>query len=79
MVGPAPLGLAYLSVLHADPASDLIQGLRRAIGGTFIVHSGCPSAPARDEAAYVVKRDPDDMVAVGRPTIAYSDLVTRWE
>lgn len=75
----APLGLAYLSVLHADPASDLIQDLRRAFGGTFIVNSGFSSVTTRDEAVSVVEDDIADLVAVGRPAIANPDLVTRWE
>lgn len=77
--GLAPLGLAYLSVLHADPASELIQDLRRTFGGTFIVNSGFSSVTTRDEAVSVVEDDIADLVAVGRPAIANPDLVTRWE
>lgn len=79
IAGLAPLGLAYLSVLHADPTSNLIQDLRRAFGGTFIVNSGFSSMTTRDEAVSAVENDIADLVAVGRPAIANPDLVTRWE
>ncbi|SDO32571.1 2,4-dienoyl-CoA reductase [Microbacterium sp. ru370.1] len=79
IAGLAPLGLAYLSVLHADPASDLIQDLRRAFGGTFIVNSGFSKLTTRDEAVTAVDEGIADLVAVGRPAIANPDLVTRWE
>ncbi len=77
--GLAPLGLAYLSVLHADPASDLIQDLRRTFGGTFIVNSGFSRMTTRDEAVTAVDENIADLVAVGRPAIANPDLVTRWQ
>ena len=77
--GLAPLGLAYLSVLHADPAGDLVQGLRQSFGGTFIVNSGFSKVTTRDEAVSVVEEDLADLVAVGRPAIANPDLVTRWQ
>ncbi|MBM3714456.1 MAG: alkene reductase, partial [Actinobacteria bacterium] len=79
VAGLAPLGLAYLSVLHADPAGDLIQDLRRAFGGTFIVNSGFSNVTTREEAVSAVDDDIADLVAVGRPAIANPDLVTRWE
>ena len=79
IAGLAPLGLAYLSVLHADPASDLIQDLRRAFGGTFIVNSGFSKMTTREEAVTAVDEGIADLVAVGRPAIANPDLVTRWE
>ncbi|WP_295789659.1 alkene reductase [uncultured Microbacterium sp.] len=79
IAGLAPLGLAYLSVLHADPASDLIQDLRRAFGGTFIVNSGFSRMTTREEAVTAVDEGIADLVAVGRPAIANPDLVTRWE
>ncbi len=41
-------------MLHADPASDLIQDLRRAFGGTFIVNSGFSTMTTRDEAITAV-------------------------
>ncbi|MCW2162881.1 NADH:flavin oxidoreductase / NADH oxidase family protein [Microbacterium hydrothermale] len=79
IAGLAPLGLAYLSVLHADPASDLIQDLRRAFGGTFIVNSGFSTMTTREEAVTAVDEGIADLIAVGRPAIANPDLVTRWE
>lgn len=79
IAGLAPLGLAYLSVLHADPAGDLIQDLRRAFGGTFIVNSGFSVVTTRDEAVQAIDDGIADLVAVGRPAIANPDLVARWE
>lgn len=79
IAGLAPLGLAYLSVLHADPAGDLIQDLRRAFGGTFIVNSGFSNVTTREEAVSAVDGDIADLVAVGRPAIANPDLVARWQ
>ncbi len=79
MSGLAPLGLAYLSVLHDDPASDLIQDLRRTFGGTFIVNSGFSRMTTRDEAVTAVDDNIADLVAVGRPAIANPDLVARWQ
>lgn len=79
VAGLAPLGLAYLSVLHNDPAGDLIQDLRRAFGGTFIVNSGFSTVTTRDEAVSAVDEGVADLVAVGRPAIANPDLVARWE
>ncbi len=66
-------------MLHADPAGDLIQDLRRTFGGTLIINSGFSSVTTRDEAVSVVEDDIADLVAVGRPAIANPDLVTRWE
>lgn len=79
LAGLAPLGLAYLSVLHSDPAGDLIQDLRRAFGGTFIVNSGFSIVTTRDEAVQAIDDDIADLIAVGRPAIANPDLVARWE
>lgn len=66
-------------MLHADPASNLIQDLRRTFGGTFIVPSGFSKMTTRDEAFAAVDDGIADLVAVGRPAIANPDLVTRWE
>ncbi|NKX50948.1 alkene reductase, partial [Arthrobacter deserti] len=38
--GLAPLGLAYLSILHQDPAGTLVQQLRTRFGGKVLVNSG---------------------------------------
>jgi 2,4-dienoyl-CoA reductase-like NADH-dependent reductase (Old Yellow Enzyme family) len=76
--GLAPLGLAYLSVLHKDPAGALVQELRGRFDGGLIVNSGFGSHTSRDEATALVERAHADAVAVGRAAIANPDLVERW-
>ena len=78
MDGLRPLGMSYLSVLHADPAGDLVQELRRRFGGGFIANSGFASATTRDEAVGLIESAHADAVAVGRALIANPDLVERW-
>ncbi|RFU20263.1 alkene reductase [Geodermatophilus marinus] len=73
-----PLGLAYLSVLHREPAGDLVQELRRRFGGPLVVNSGFGSVTTRAEAVALVEAAHADAVAVGRPVIANPDLVERW-
>ena len=63
--GLAPLGLAYLSILHEDPSGALPQELRRAFGGIFIANSGFGRVTTRDEAIRVIDEDIADLVAVG--------------
>lgn len=74
----APLGLAYLSVLHREPAGELVQDLRRRFGGTFMVNTGFATPTERDEAVSYVAEGLADVVAVGRAVIANPDLVERW-
>lgn len=75
----APLGLAYLSVLHAEPTSALVQGLRSRFNGTFLVNSGFGVVTTRDEASALVQDGHADAVVVGRPAIANPDLARRWK
>ncbi len=75
----APLGLSYLSVLHKDPAGELVQDLRTAFGGPFLVNSGFREITTRDEALAIVDDNVGDAVVVGRPAIANPDLVHRWK
>jgi len=77
--GIAPLGLAYVSVLHADPAGELVQELRERFNGPFIVNSGFGGLTTRDEAIALVEGAHADAVAVGRLAIANPDLVERWK
>ncbi|WP_423919948.1 alkene reductase [Frigoribacterium sp. 2-23] len=77
--GLAPLGMAYVSVLHADPRSELVQRLRRRFAGPFLVNSGFGVMTTRDEALAIVADDVADAVVVGRPALANPDLVERWE
>ncbi|MGY1633118.1 alkene reductase [Geodermatophilus sp. SYSU D01186] len=74
----APLGLAYLSVLHREPAGDLVQELRRRFGGPLIANSGFGSVTTREEAVALIEAAHAEAVAVGRPVIANPDLVERW-
>ncbi|NEK60042.1 alkene reductase [Geodermatophilus sabuli] len=73
-----PLGLAYLSVLHREPAGDLVQELRRRFDGPLIANSGFSSVTTRAEAVALIEAAHADAVAVGRAVIANPDLVERW-
>ncbi len=74
----APLKLAYLSVLHGDPAGDLVQDLRARFGGPVMVKSGFGAITSRGEAMATIRDGHADAVVVGRPAIANPDLVRRW-
>ena len=74
----APLKLAYLSVLHKEPTSDLVQDLRTRFGGTFLLNTGFGVVTTREEAVALVADGHADAVVVGRPAIANPDLVRRW-
>ncbi|MGY1831596.1 alkene reductase [Geodermatophilus sp. SYSU D01180] len=73
-----PLGLAYLSVLHREPAGDLVQELRSRFGGHLMANSGFGSVTTREEAVALIEAAHADVVAVGRAVIANPDLVERW-
>ena len=73
-----PLGLAYLSILHNDPAGALVKKLRQRFGGTVILNTGFAVVTTRQEAAELMEQGLCDAVAVGRPAIANPDLVRRW-
>lgn len=74
----APLKLAYLSILHKDPTSELVQDLRARFNGTFLINTGFGIVTTRDEATALVADGHADAVVVGRPAIANPDLVRRW-
>jgi N-ethylmaleimide reductase len=74
----APLKLAYLSILHRDPAGALVQDLRNRFSGPVLINSGFGVITTRDEAMALVSDDQADAVVVGRPAIANPDLVRRW-
>jgi 2,4-dienoyl-CoA reductase-like NADH-dependent reductase (Old Yellow Enzyme family) len=73
-----PLGLAYLSVLHKEPAGELVQELRRRFDGHLVANSGFGSVTTREEAVRLIDAAHADAVAVGRAVIANPDLVERW-
>jgi N-ethylmaleimide reductase len=74
-----PLGLAYLSVLHADPKGELVQGLRTRFGGHLMLNDGFGVVTSREGAEALVADAAADSVAVGRMVIANPDLVERWQ
>ena len=75
----APLNLAYVSILHHEPTSELVQDLRARFNGTFLVNSGFGTITTREEAAALVADGHADAVVVGRPAIANPDLARRWK
>ncbi|MDQ0093038.1 alkene reductase [Paeniglutamicibacter psychrophenolicus] len=77
--GIAPLGLAALSILHADPAGALVQDLRSRFNGPVLLNTGFQSVTTYDDAAAVAANSWGDAVVVGRPAIANPDLVRRWQ
>ncbi|MEG9246960.1 alkene reductase [Arthrobacter sp. Soc17.1.1.1] len=74
----APLDLAYLSVLHAEPTGDLIQDLRKRFSGPVLINSGFGVITNREEAIAILEDGVGDAVVVGRPAIANPDLARRW-
>lgn len=76
--GIRDLGLAYLSVLHAEPEGDFVQDLRARFGGVLLANSGFGPATTREDAIRLLADDAADGVVVGRPAIANPDLVRRW-
>lgn len=76
--GLTPLGLAYLSVLHRDPAGELVRDLATRFGGPIMMNTGFSVMTTRQEAHQLIDQELADVVAVGRPAIANPDLVERW-
>ncbi|TFD06861.1 alkene reductase [Cryobacterium sandaracinum] len=74
----APQGLAYLSILHREPAGELVQQLRARFAGPLLVNSGFGEVTDRDEAMAIIADELADAVVVGRAVIANPDLVSRW-
>ncbi len=74
----APLGIAYVSVLHADPAGELVQHIRQNFGGALLANSGFGTVTTRAEAIALLADGHADAVVIGRAVIANPDLVARW-
>lgn len=74
----APLDLAYLSILHKEPAGDFVQGLRTAFAGPVLVNTGFSVITSREEALSLLDDGHAEGVVVGRPAIANPDLIRRW-
>ncbi|WP_026535092.1 alkene reductase [Arthrobacter sp. H14] len=75
----APLQLAYLSILHKDPAGPLVQNLRAGFNGPVLANSGFGVITTREEALSLLDDGHAEAVVVGRPAIANPDLVRRWQ
>ncbi|GHD49561.1 alkene reductase [Mycetocola manganoxydans] len=75
----APLGLAYLSVLHREPAGELVKTLRAHFGGALVTNSGFGTVTTREEAIDLIDEAHADAVAIGRLALANPDLVERWQ
>lgn len=74
----APLGLAYVSVLSADPRAETVLRIRKDFGGPFIINTGFGEVTTRESAQALLDDDLGDAVAVGRQFIANPDLPRRW-
>ncbi|WP_349643500.1 hypothetical protein [Arthrobacter sp. zg-Y1219] len=79
MDGIADLKPAYLSILHADPADDMVQSLRRRFAGPVLMNTGFGTVTTRDDAIMLLEEDLADAAVVGRPVIANPDLARRWQ
>ncbi len=77
--GLAPLDLAHIDVLSAEPASELVQMIRRVSGAPLIANTGFGVVTTREEAAEIIEQDLAEAVSVGRAVIANPDLARRWE
>ncbi|OZF02580.1 alkene reductase [Rhodococcus sp. 15-1154-1] len=69
---------AYLSILHAEPASAHVQDLRHRFGGPVLMNSGFAVTTELHEAAALVPTK-SDAVVVGRLAISNPDLPYRWQ
>ena len=78
----APLNLAYVSLLHGEPESELIATLAqkaRANGVTkVLMNDGFPTVTSKEDAQREIELDYVDAAVVGRQLIANPDLVRRW-
>ncbi|WP_424186698.1 alkene reductase [Actinokineospora sp. G85] len=73
-----PLNLAFIDVIHSDPASDLVQAIRRRSGSPLVANTGFSSMTTRTEAAALIDDDLAEAVGVGRAVLANPDLAQRW-
>ncbi|MEO9323119.1 alkene reductase [Nocardioides sp. C4-1] len=75
----APLGLAYVSVLAADPRSETVLRIRKDFAGPVLINNGFGQVTTRESAQALLDDDLGDAVVVGRPFIANPDLPRRWQ
>ncbi|GAA3607263.1 alkene reductase [Kineosporia mesophila] len=76
--GLAPLGLAFVDILHIDPAGTLVQQFRKTVQTPVIVNTGFSANTTRQEAISHIEEGLAEAVAVGRAVIANPDLAARW-
>ncbi|MBB2947791.1 2,4-dienoyl-CoA reductase-like NADH-dependent reductase (Old Yellow Enzyme family) [Actinoplanes lutulentus] len=76
--GLAPLGLAFVDILHADPAGELVQKVRHAAAAPTIVNTGFGTPTTRESALALLDDGLAEAVAIGRAALANPDLVARW-
>ncbi|WP_342024893.1 alkene reductase [Arthrobacter citreus] len=77
--GIADLKPAYLSILHKDPADEMVQALRHRFGGPVLLNTGFGTVTTRGDAIMLLKENLADAAVVGRPVIANPDLARRWQ
>ncbi|WP_296102677.1 alkene reductase [uncultured Corynebacterium sp.] len=75
----APLGLAFLDILHEDPKGSLVQAIRQYAGSPLIVNTGFQHLTTRESAIAQMASGAGDAIGVGRAAIANPDLVDRWK
>ncbi len=76
--GLAPLGMAHIDVLSADPASEMVQVIRSMSGAPLVANTGFGVPTDRLTAEQLVDHDLAEAVSVGRAVIANPDLARRW-
>lgn len=76
--GLAPLGLAFLDILHADPAGELVQKVRHAAAAPAILNTGFGVQTTREAALGILESGLAEAVAIGRAALANPDLAARW-
>lgn len=76
--GLAPLGLAFVDVLSANPSGELVQTIRRLAQAPLVLNTGFSEQTTRQQATGLLESGTADAVAVGRAASANPDLVHRW-
>lgn len=74
----APLGLAFVDIMHPEPASALVQDIRSRINAPVIANTSFASPSSREESLALAEADVADAIAIGRAAIANPDVVERW-
>lgn len=70
--------LAYVSMIHPQADSALVQDIRRTSSSPMILNTGFIAVTDRQTAADLIDEKRADAVAVGRAAIANPDLPHRW-